>query len=71
MINYNNAQDHLSLENINQALQNLNDDYRRPFVMHHEGYEYQEIADELLLPLGTVKSRIFFARKMLKKDLLV
>jgi len=34
--------------------------------MHYEGFKYQEIADELELPLGTVKSRIFFARKELK-----
>ena len=34
--------------------------------MHYEGFKYQEIADELDLPLGTVKSRIFFARKALK-----
>jgi RNA polymerase sigma-70 factor (ECF subfamily) len=37
-----------------------------PFVMHFKGYKYQEIADHLSLPLGTVKSRIFFARKELK-----
>ena len=35
-------------------------------VMHHEGYKYNEIADMFDLPLGTVKSRIFFARKALK-----
>jgi RNA polymerase sigma-70 factor (ECF subfamily) len=34
--------------------------------MHYQGYKYQEIADDLELPLGTVKSRIFFARKELK-----
>jgi RNA polymerase sigma-70 factor (ECF subfamily) len=36
-------------------------------MMHYKGFKYQEIADELGLPLGTVKSRIFFARKELQK----
>jgi hypothetical protein len=44
----------------------LEDSIRIPFVMHYEGFKYQEIADEFNLPLGTVKSRIFFARKALK-----
>jgi RNA polymerase sigma-70 factor (ECF subfamily) len=34
--------------------------------MHYYGYQYQDIAEQLSLPLGTVKSRIFFARKELK-----
>ncbi|HMN89433.1 MAG TPA: RNA polymerase sigma factor [Saprospiraceae bacterium] len=44
----------------------LDDSIRIPFLMHYQGYKYQEIADYLDLPLGTVKSRIFFARKELK-----
>ncbi|HNW00233.1 MAG TPA: sigma factor-like helix-turn-helix DNA-binding protein [Chitinophagales bacterium] len=34
--------------------------------MHFQGYKYEEIADDMRLPLGTVKSRIFFARKQMK-----
>jgi RNA polymerase sigma-70 factor (ECF subfamily) len=37
--------------------------------MYIAGYKYSEIADSLSLPLGTVKSRIFFARKRLQKIL--
>jgi RNA polymerase sigma-70 factor (ECF subfamily) len=44
----------------------LDDSIKIPFLMHYQGYKYQEIADYLDLPLGTVKSRIFFARKELK-----
>jgi RNA polymerase sigma-70 factor (ECF subfamily) len=33
--------------------------------MHFQGYKYREIADELELSIGTVKSRIFFSRKKL------
>lgn len=47
-------------------IDSLEDSIRVPFVMHHEGYKYNEIADMFDLPLGTVKSRIFFARKALK-----
>jgi len=43
----------------------LNDECRIPFQMHNEGYKYKEIADELEMPIGTVKSRIFLARKKL------
>ena len=42
---------------------------RHPFMRHFHGYKYHEIAEEMDLPLGTVKSRIFFARKLLKKQL--
>jgi RNA polymerase sigma-70 factor (ECF subfamily) len=47
-------------------IEELDDSIRVPFLMHYQGYKYQEIADHLDLPLGTVKSRIFFARKELK-----
>jgi len=39
-----------------------------PFVMRYRGYKYDEIAEALKLPMGTVKSRIFLARRQLKKQ---
>jgi RNA polymerase sigma-70 factor (ECF subfamily) len=45
----------------------LPEDFRRPFLMAYQGYKYDEIAEELDAPLGTIKSRIFFARKKLQK----
>jgi RNA polymerase sigma-70 factor, ECF subfamily len=59
----------LVMQDINHAIDNLNSDIKVPFMMHFEGFKYQEIADELALPLGTVKSRIFFARRELKSKL--
>jgi RNA polymerase sigma-70 factor (ECF subfamily) len=40
--------------------------YSVPFLMFYRGYEYKEIAEYLEIPIGTVKSRIFLARKKLK-----
>src|SRR5580765_4632774 len=39
---------------------------RNPFLLYFDGYKYHEIADMLQEPLGTIKSRIHFARKLLK-----
>ena len=50
---------------IRKQMNKLNREYRKPFEMHFEGYKYQEIADTLNIPIGTVKSRIFIARKKL------
>lgn len=50
---------------IEKAIDALHEDYRLPFRMHLEGFKYDEIAEKLNLKLGTVKSRIFFARKKL------
>ena len=51
---------------ITDAINSFSDDYRIPFSMHVAGYKYEEIAEKMNLPLGTVKSRIFFARKKLQ-----
>jgi RNA polymerase sigma-70 factor (ECF subfamily) len=50
---------------LSNSVNDLQDEYRIPFKMHNEGYKYKEIADYLKLPIGTVKSRIFLARKKL------
>ena len=44
-------------------------DYRKPFSMHVAGYKYEEISQKLDMPLGTVKSRIFFTRQKLREIL--
>lgn len=52
---------------ISDAINEFADEYRIPFSMHVAGYKYEEIADHMGLPLGTVKSRIFMARKRLQE----
>ncbi len=54
---------------ISAAINSFSDEYRVPFTMHVAGYKYNEIAEKMNLPLGTVKSRIFFARKRLQEML--
>ena len=51
---------------ITDAINEFSDEYRIPFSMHVAGYKYNEIAEKMNLPLGTIKSRIFFARKKLQ-----
>ncbi|MCS6929844.1 MAG: RNA polymerase sigma factor [Saprospiraceae bacterium] len=66
----NSAESEITLKELSELVSALDDNTRIPFLMHFEGYKYQEIADHLGLPLGTVKSRIFFARKELKEKIL-
>jgi RNA polymerase sigma factor (sigma-70 family) len=54
---------------INKKIEELDDDFRVPFQMHTSGYKYKEIAEELNLKIGTVKSRIFFSRQKLMNSL--
>ena len=70
-ITYNDAASNFVIDDAKKAINELSDDYKIPFMMHYEGFKYHEIADKLKLPLGTVKSRIFFARKELKAKLKV
>jgi len=56
-------------EAIEKAMEGVSEDFRDPFMMHFNGFHYDEIAEKFGLPLGTVKSRIFFARKVLQANL--
>ena len=66
---YNLGESKFVMRDINFALNKLPIDYYEPFVRYYEGYRYHEIADHLNLPIGTVKTRIHVARKLLKKTL--
>lgn len=65
----NDADRNILMKELQRMINELDDSIKKPFLMHFEGFKYQEIADELDLPLGTVKSRIFFARKALKESI--
>lgn len=57
------------LKEIHRVVNALPAEYRTPFSMHVAGFKYREIADKLNLPLGTIKSRIFFTRQRLQEEL--
>ena len=58
-----------SVKEITKVINSFSDEYKKPFTMHIAGYKYSEIAESLNLPLGTVKSRIFFTRRRLQEIL--
>ena len=63
------AESILKLKDIQQAIHHLPEIFRNPFLLYFDGYKYHEIADMLEEPLGTIKSRIHFARKLLKAQI--
>ena len=58
-----------TMNEIIKCINDFSDEYRVPFSMHVSGFKYHEIAEKMDLPIGTVKSRIFFARKRLQETL--
>jgi RNA polymerase sigma-70 factor (ECF subfamily) len=65
----NSAESNLQTKEIQQAVYQLPDIFKNPFMLYFDGYKYNEIALLLKEPLGTIKSRIHFARKLLKEQL--
>ncbi|MEM8582974.1 MAG: RNA polymerase sigma factor [Bacteroidota bacterium] len=65
----NEGEHNLRLEELYGMLGQIGEIYRVPFTMFCNGYEYKEIADHLQIPIGTVKSRIFLARKKMKAQI--
>ncbi|MEA3448200.1 MAG: sigma factor-like helix-turn-helix DNA-binding protein [Bacteroidota bacterium] len=60
---------YMNRSDIRNAILNLDGKYRIPFILFYKFYKYTEIAERLDFPLGTVKSRIYFARKILMNEL--
>lgn len=65
----NEAEQNIRLKEIREAVNSLPEIFKTPFVLYFEGYKYHEIAEALHEPLGTIKSRIHFARKLLKEQI--
>jgi len=58
----------INLKDVQAAVFNLPGIFKVPFMLYFDGFKYHEIADMLREPLGTIKSRIHFARKLLKEQ---
>lgn len=56
-------------EYILEQINSIDKQYTDAFFMHYNGYKYEEIAEHFNIPLGTVKSRIFLARKKMMEKL--
>jgi RNA polymerase sigma-70 factor (ECF subfamily) len=69
-ITNNAAASKMNIDNINACIQLLSKKSREPFELYIRGYKYEEISQMLDIPMGTVKSRINFARKKLKQALI-
>ena len=66
---FNQAETDLRVKEIHEAIHFLPEIFKTPFLLYFEGYKYHEIAEALNEPLGTIKSRIHFARKLLKEQI--
>lgn len=62
----NHGESNMGYAELMEMVDSLPEDFRNPFMMAYNGYKYDEIAEALDAPLGTIKSRIFFARKKLQ-----
>lgn len=65
----NNAHSNMTMVELDGIMHTLDNIYRKPFQLFFEGYKYEEIAEDMNLPIGTVKSRIFFARQKLMQTI--
>jgi RNA polymerase sigma-70 factor (ECF subfamily) len=62
---YNNSNSCLAAKEIVEAIKKLDKSQRKAFMMFAKGFKYEEIAEELQVPIGTIKSRIHNAKKHL------
>lgn len=65
----NGAESDMRIKEIQKAITELPEIFKNPFLLYFDGYKYNEIAEVLTEPLGTIKSRIHFARKLLKDQI--
>ena len=65
----NSASGEFIMKDIRTAIEKVKEEYSEPFMMYFRGWKYHEIAEKLMIPIGTVKNRIHIASKMIKDQL--
>lgn len=65
----NKGEERFIMKDIETAIESLPTDLQKTFTMHFNGFKYHEIADILHIPIGTVKTRIFVARRIMRHQL--
>lgn len=68
-IAFNEGVTNINTKEIDKAIEKLDKNFRVPFMMHFSGFKYEEIAEHIGIPMGTVKNRIHVARKLLMDNL--
>ncbi len=66
---FNSPESNFEYHDIWKHVNTLRDELLTPFKMHASGYKYHEISEHLNIPIGTVKNRIFHARKEIQQKL--
>ena len=62
----NEAESKIMMDELSEIIEDIDERFKTPFKLFYKGYSYEEIANDLELPLGTVKSRIFIARRKIR-----
>jgi RNA polymerase sigma-70 factor (ECF subfamily) len=65
----NDGESKVTMQELMKTMDQLEEGLSKPFLMAFRGYKYEEIANEMNLPLGTIKSRIHQARKLLRASI--
>jgi RNA polymerase sigma-70 factor (ECF subfamily) len=68
-VDKNRGEEKFMMNDIQNAIEKLPMSLKKPFTMNYSGFKYHEIAEILHIPIGTVKTRIFVARRQLRDTL--
>lgn len=66
---YNDGESKFIRRDLSKAIDKLPHDLKEAFELNAKGFKYHEIAEKVNVPLGTVKTRIFIARRRLRVSL--